>query len=109
MGSIVEFNDTLKLPGEDLPKQLAVGMDCVFRRPGVRIFHPVPVRVFLVEVVDGKWNFLGKATILEQTIDAVKHETRGVFRIQSLYPDAVRKIMNQHEAPEGKGYREDGR
>ncbi len=104
MGSIIEFNDTLKLPKKDLPNQLAVGMECAFQRPGVRIFHPAPVRVFLVEDVDGQWNFLGKIIILEQTIDAVKQETRGIFRVQALYPNDVRATLNQHEAPEGKKY-----
>jgi len=104
MGSMIEFNDTLKLPRQDLPNELASGMEYAFQRPGVRIFHPAPVRVFLVEDVDGQWNFLGKITILEQTIDAVKQETRGIFRVQSLYPDDVRIMLNQHEAPEGKGY-----
>lgn len=104
MGSIVEFNDTLKLPRQDLPSRLTVGMEHAFQRPGVRIFHPAPVRVFLVEEIEGQWNFLGKVIILEQTIDAVKQETRGIFRIQALYPDDVRKTMNRHEAPGGKGY-----
>jgi hypothetical protein len=104
MGSIIEFNDTLKLPKEDLPNQLAVGMEYTFQRPGVRIFHPAPVRVFLVEDVGGQWNFIGKIIILEQTIDAVKQETCGIFRVQSLYPNDVRATLNRHEAPEGKGY-----
>ncbi|HIC04865.1 MAG TPA: hypothetical protein EYO65_05025 [Nitrospirales bacterium] len=104
MGSIVEFNDTLKLPREELPKKLAVDMEYTFQRPGIRLFHPAPVRVFLVEDVGGQWNFLGKVIILEQTIDAVKQETRGMFRVQSLYPDDVRTTLNRHEAPEGKGY-----
>ena len=104
MGSTVEFNDTLKLSRDDIPRPLAIGREYTFRRPGIRLFHPDPVRVFLVEEVEGKWNFLGKVTVLEQTIDAVKQETRGIFRLQSLYPDDVRKTMNQHEAPDGRGY-----
>lgn len=104
MGSIIEFNDTLKLPREDLPNNLSTGMQCTFERPGIRIFHPAPVRVFLVEDVDGKWNFLGKVTILEQTIDAVKQKTRGIFLIQTLYSDDVRATLNKHEAPNGTGY-----
>jgi hypothetical protein len=104
MGSIIEFNDTLKLPRNTLPAEVTIGREYAFQRPSLRIFHPHPVRVFLVAEVNGKWNFLGKVTILEQTIDAVKQETRGIFRVQTLYPDDVRKTMNQHEAPVGKGY-----
>ncbi len=104
MGSVIEFNDTLKLPREDLPNNLSIGMQCTFERPGIRIFHPDPVRVFLVEDVDGKWNFLGKVTILEQTIDAVKQKTHGIFLIQTLYSDDVRATLNKHEAPNGAGY-----
>lgn len=105
MGSIIEFNDTLKLPREDLPKQLAVGMEYAFQRSGIRLFHPAPVRVFLVEDVGSQWNFLGKIIILEQTIDAVKQETRGIFRVQALYPDDVRATLNRHESPEDKEYK----
>ncbi len=106
MGSLVEFNDTLKIARTDLPSPLTVGTRHTFRRPGIRLFHPAPVRVFLVEEIDGQWNFLGKVHIIEQTIDTVKRETRGIFSLHTVYADDVRKTMNRCEAPEGKGYEE---
>ena len=105
MGSIVEFNDTLKLiRGDGFPHVIEEGGEYEFLRKGIRIFHPSPVRVFLVEEIDGKWNFVGKVAVIKQTIDAEKYITYGTFRVLSIYPDEVRRIMNNHEAPEGKSY-----
>ena len=71
-------------------------------------FHLAPVRVFLVEDIDGKWNFLGQALIIEQTIDAERDETRGVFEIIKLYPRSYARLMNELDAPDGKGLVSDG-
>lgn len=105
MGSQIEVNDTLKLPSAKIPKDLQPGVEYPFALAGRRLFHLDPVRVFLVEEIEGKWNFLGHALIQESTIDARKEETRGVFVVRSLYPVEEREAVNLREAPPGKAYR----
>ena len=105
MGSSIEINDTLKLKrGEGYPPDIREGCEYTFSLPGRRLFHLKPVRVFLVEEIEGRWNFVGQALILEQTIDAEQDITRGRFRVTSLYPKDYAALMNRHEAPKGKGY-----
>lgn len=105
MGSCIEINDTLKLKrGAGFPADLRESGEYGFTLPGRRLFHLKPVRVFLVEEIDGKWNFAGQAMVLEQTIDAVRDETRGRFQVTRLYPPDHVERMNRHEAPAGKGY-----
>jgi hypothetical protein len=105
MGSSIEINDTLKLKrGEGFPLDIRDGCDYPFSLAGRRLFHLNPVRVFLVEEIAGRWNFVGQAMILEQTIDAVRNETRGRFMVVALYPKDYAALMNRHEAPAGKGY-----
>lgn len=104
MGSRIELNDTLKLVrGKSFPAAVEVGGVYRFQISGRRLYHLKPVRVFLVEEVDGKWNFKGQALILEQTIDAVADETRGVFEVTLLYPPEYAAMMNRYDAPAGKG------
>lgn len=104
MGSTIEINDTLKLtPAEGLPATLRVGELHTFRKAGRRLYHLAPTRVFLVHDVEGRWNYLGHAHILELTIDAVRDETRGSYRITRLYPPALAAEFNRSEAPPGKG------
>lgn len=105
MGSHIEINDTLKLKrGEGFPARVELSGVYTFTLPGRRLFHLRPVRVFLVEEIDGFWNMVGHAMILEQTIDAVREETRGVFQVTSLYPEDYVKWVNRYDAPPGKGY-----
>jgi hypothetical protein len=107
MGSLIELNDTLKLKrGAGFPNPVAEGAEYAFTLPGRRLFHLKPVRVFLVEEIDGKWNFVGQAMILEQTIDAERDETRGRFVVKALYPREYAVLMNRHDAPSGKSYTE---
>lgn len=104
MGSSIEINDTLKLKrGAGFPSDIQLGGEYGFTLPGRRLFHLKPVRVFLVEEIDGKWNFAGQALILEQTIDAERDETRGRFVVTSLYPPDYAALVNRYEAPAGKG------
>ena len=104
MGSSIEINDTLKLKrGDGFPPDVREGCDYTFSLPGRRLFHLKPVRVFLVEEIEGRWNFVGQALILEQTIDAERDVTRGRFVVTSLYPRDYVALMNRHEAPAGKG------
>ncbi len=105
MGSMIEINDTLKLKrGEGFPADIKVGGGYSFKLSGRRLFHLKPVRVFLVEEINGKWNFVGQAMILEQTIDAELDETRGQFVVTNLYPRDYATLMNRYEAPARKGY-----
>lgn len=105
MGSLIEINDTLKLKrGAGFPDPVREGVEYAFTLPGRRLFHLKPVRVFLVEEIDGKWNFVGQAIILEQTIDADRNETRGRYVVKALYPREYAMLMNRHDAPSGKGH-----
>lgn len=105
MGSIIEINDTVKLKrGPHLPANLVPGETYTFALPGRRLFHMTPTRVFLVEEIDGLWNFIGQAVILEQTIDAIHDETRGRYQVVTLYPPDHVKMLNRYDAPRGKGY-----
>lgn len=107
MGSLIEINDTLKLKrGHGFPDKIELGKNYSFRIMGKRLFHMKPVRVFLVEEIDGFWNYIGHALILEQTIDATKNETRGIFEVIALYPKEYSKLANKFEAPKGKAFTE---
>jgi hypothetical protein len=104
MGSTIEINDTLKLTLEEgLPLNPEEGRVYEFRKAGRRLYHLTPARVFLVEDRGGKWNFVGQAQVAELTIDAGRNETRGRFVLSKLYPRRYAELMNQHDAPEGKG------
>lgn len=105
MGSSIEINDTLKLRrGAGFPPDIREGGEYAFTLSGRRLFHLMPVRVFLVEEIEGRWNFAGQALILEQTIDAAKDETRGRYKVTRLYPADHVAFMNRYEAPAGKGW-----
>lgn len=105
MGHLIEINDTLKLKrGAGFPADIRVGGVYDFSISGRRLYHLKPTRVFLVEEIDGKWNVVGHAMILRQTIDAVTDRTTGQFEITKLYPPEYAKLVNQFDAPAGKGY-----
>jgi len=105
MGSSLEFNDTLKLKrGNGFPTEISLGSTHPFCIQGRRIYHLSPVRVFLVEEVDGLWNFVGQAMILRETIDAEKNETSGVFQITKIYSSEYAAQLNLNDAPQGKGF-----
>ena len=107
MGSLIEINDTLKLKrGEGFPDKIEIGKQYFFRIDEKRLFHLKPVRVFLVEEIDGLWNYKGHAVILEQTIDAIQNETRGIFEAIAIYPKEYSMLANKFEAPAGKAFAE---
>ena len=97
MGSYVEVNDTLQITREQgFPEQLKYEehvkkpfvaeefKDVVFEfkdKPGIRIFRRPPVRIFLVENINGKWLYWGLIHILEVNHDYVKGTTSGKFKI----------------------------
>lgn len=104
MGSKIEFNDTLKLKrNAGFPPEAKEGERYSFSIEGRRLYHLTPVRVFLVEEVAGKWNFVGQAQILELTIDAVRDETRGTFQVSKVYPREYAWQVNRIDAPNGLG------
>ena len=104
MGSVIELNDTLKLKkGAGFPEKLEEGRRYAFRLSDRRLFHLAPIRVFLVEEVNGKWNYKGHALILEQTIDAIANETSGIFEVVKIYSAEYAKLLNINEPPLGKG------
>lgn len=104
MGSFIEVNDTLKLKrGQGFPEELKQGVRYSFKVHGKRLYNLYPSRVFLVEEVEGKWNYVGHGLVMEQTIDAVNDETRGVFEVKFLYSPEYSQLANMYEAPAGKG------
>lgn len=105
MGSKIEINDTLKLRrGDGFPETVELGKIYSFSIEERRLYHLMPVRVFLVEEVEGLWNYIGQAQLLELTINAEQNTTSGKFVITKIYDREYAKLLNIHDAPEGKGY-----
>jgi hypothetical protein len=104
MGSMIEINDTLKLPDAALPQQLETDQVYEFELKGRRLYHLSPTRVFLVREIDGKWDYVGHAVIIQLTIDANAEMTRGRFKVQKVYDETYRRMANLIDAPAGKGY-----
>lgn len=131
MGSFLEVNDTLQItPQQGFPadvldlashQQHPVTLDQVKDRlftftgkVGIRIFHLEPVRVFLVQNIDGKWLFWGKAYIQSQTIsksldadgnwDGATWVTSGIFKISDIYEPDYQRTFTIRESPPGKSY-----
>jgi hypothetical protein len=106
MGSIIEFNDTLKLKkGDGFPENIEEGKEYRFLIEERRIYHLYPVRVFLVEEIDKMWNFIGQVHIIELTINPIEEKTHGVFRVFKIYSRDYALLLNENDAPTGKGYR----
>lgn len=105
MGSVIEINDTLKLKrGAGFPENITIGEIYSFEISGRRLYHLSPIRVFLVEEIDGKWNYHGHAQIHQLSIDAKTDTTKGQFEVVTLYPEELRKKINLLEAPKGKAF-----
>ena len=130
MGSLIEFNDTLQLTTEqgfpadilDLEKHLknprtaadVKGKEFTFQhKDGARIFHPDPVRVFLVQNIEGKWLFWGHALIQRQELRKVNPgpnwkpgdwETSGTYTIDQIYDPEFQKLATINQSPPGKSY-----
>ncbi len=104
MGSVIEFNDTLKIKEDEFPGELAEGEVYSFHLNDRRIFHLHPVRVFLVKEIEGKWDYVGHVYIIEQTINAMDNTTSGRFIVSKLYTREYVEIVNRNEPPNGKGY-----
>jgi len=119
MGSYIEFNDTLQISdNQGFPKILKLrthlkkpftvsdfkGKIFSFVKPGMRIFHPAPNRVFLVNNIKGKWLYWGHVLIIEQTIDAKRKITKGKFIITKIYLPSHQRSMSINETNKGKEF-----
>jgi len=111
MGSLIEINDTLQISKDQgFPAELDA--DKNFRNPyklddlkenvfrftnksGIRFYHQPPVRVFLVENVDGKWLYWGLCHILSITHDYIKKTTSGEFKI--IYLNTPEEMKQAHQ------------
>lgn len=130
MGTSVELNDTLLITeAQGFPSKLLNRKSHVqspvkhgelsaeefkfSNKDGARIFHLDPVRVYLVENIDGKWLFWGKAFVVSQTIekklDASKQWsgewiTSGTFKIVEVFEPDYQEAFTKRESPPGKSY-----
>ena len=120
MGSYIELNDTLQLTTEQgFPKDLVLekhlkkpfraedfkGEVFSFKdKPNMRLYHPAPIRVFLVHNIDGKWLYWGHCQVIEQTIHADSKTTSGKFIITKIYSPEHQKAMSLHEVDPGKEF-----
>lgn len=130
MGNYIEVNDTLQImekqgfPSDvfdleshnEKPVTLADVSGKVFSfqgKPRARIFHLEPVRIFLVQNIDGKWLFWGHAQIQSQTIRkkndsagqwAGEWETSGTYTISKVYTPDQQRETTLLESPPGKSY-----
>lgn len=123
MGSFIEFNDTLQITTEQgFPNELNLELHLeqpltaedfkgrIFEfhnKPDMRLYHPAPIRVFLVHNIDGKWLHWGQAHIIEQTINAETRTTSGKFRITQIFEPVYMKMKNLVEVDESKRYWDD--
>ena len=102
MGNIIEINDTLKLLEGTISEPFKENIEYTFKRQDRRLYHLHPVRVFFVIERNKKWDYIGHALILSQTINALENTTEGTFVINKLYSDEHRKSMNAYESPHHK-------
>lgn len=124
MGSTLEINDTLQLtraqgfPGDVLDFEthrrtpitahsLAGRLFAFHGKEGVRYFHTDPVRVYLVENIDGKWRFWGKALVQSFTVakDAEgRWATAGTYTIAEVFAPDYQRLFTIGESPKGKSW-----
>ena len=120
MGSFVELNDTLQITTEQgFPKELVLEKHLkmpftekqfegrifeFYNKPNMRVYHPSPIRCFLVHNIDGKWLYWGHILMIEQTIHAESKTTSGKYKIIKIYDPAYQKLITINESSEGKSY-----
>jgi len=123
MGSLIEFNDTLQItqaqgfPSKPLdvsrhqrnPKaaKKLIGKVFAFRnKPGARIYHTPPTRVFLVQNIGGKWIHWGICLIVSQTIESTRKGafTSGKFKITQIYSPEYQREITKSDSPKGKSW-----
>jgi hypothetical protein len=130
MGNLIEVNDTLQItPQQGFPKEILdyqrhvstpvtlADLQCktfqFYGKLGARIYHLEPIRVFLVENIEGKWLFWGHAQIQKQAISKLLDasggwsgdwQTAGEFTVSALYDPSYQELVTRREAPAGKSY-----
>jgi hypothetical protein len=130
MGTGIELNDTLQLsnaqgfPADVLnlerhrsnPIKLEDVCERTFEfanKDGARVFHLDPVRVYLVQNLNGKWLFWGHVMIQSQSISkasgngspsASSWVTSGTYKIVDLYDPEYQEAFTRRESPPGKSY-----
>jgi len=120
MGSLIEFNDTLQITTDQgFPAELVLQKHLekpftaddfkgrVFEfhdKPDLRVYHPAPTKVMLVQNIDGKWLYWGHCQIIEQTLHAESRTTTGKFVITKIYPPDYQRLVSTFEAKPGKEY-----
>jgi len=131
MGTGIELNDTLHLSNaqgfpadilnleshrskpvkiEDLAGRIFEFAD----KDGARVFHLDPVRVYLVQNVNGKWIFWGRALVQSQSITKAASNgsssgssewvTSGTYKIVDVYDPEYQQAFTKRESPQGKSY-----
>jgi uncharacterized cupin superfamily protein len=126
MGNYIEVNDTLQITLEQGFPSDILNLDChqknpvmysdlegkefeFLDKPRARIFHLDPVRVFLVENIDGKWLFWGKIVgllqvgislltfmnpIIKKPLHCENHLQEGaIFKMNYLYKKSDRILV----------------
>ena len=130
MGTGIELNDTLQLsdaqgfPADVLnleshrskPMKVEDLAGRIFEfanKDGARVFHLDPVRVYLVQNVDGKWIFWGRALIQSQSITKASEPgasstsswvTSGTYKIVDIYDPDYQETFTKRESPQGKSF-----
>lgn len=130
MGKYLEVNDTLQITKEqgfpisvfDLEKHRRdpVTVEDVkgklfsfHSKPRARVFHLEPVRIFLVQNINGKWLFWGHAQIQSQEIVKVLGEdgawtgdwqTNGTYIVDDVYEPDYQETFTKCESPPGRSY-----
>jgi hypothetical protein len=111
MGSFIEINDTLQISKEQgFPNELEINKhlespytlggvkDKIFKfsnKSGIRFYHQPPVRVFLVENINGKWLYWGLAHITSITHDYLAKTTSGEYKI--IYLNTPEEMKKAHD------------
>lgn len=130
MGTGIELNDTLQLtdaqgfPFEVLnlerhrskPIKAEDFAGRIFEfanKDGARVFHLDPVRVYLVQNINGKWLFWGRVLIQSQSIARASAngstansswQTAGTYKIVDVYDPEYQEVFTRRESPQGKSF-----
>jgi hypothetical protein len=128
MGSLLEINDTLEITVEqgfpsdifDLSKHVAAPVTLKDVRDRIFIFHDKPdrhiyqldpVRVFLLQNINGKWLFWGKAYIQSLTIAKTfctdgswEWTTSGTYKVFEVYEPEYQRVFTIRESLPGLSY-----
>jgi len=129
MGTKIEFNDTLVLTQAqgfpaaifDLNTHLKTPVlaeslkDKIFhfQKDEARFFHLDPVRIFLVQNIDGKWLHWGQVLIQSQSIEKMFDDhahwlqewtPSGTFKVVKIHHPDYQKLVTVNESPANKSF-----